>query len=733
MKLSIHKKVLRLVLGAGLTTFLVLGAFSYFGKSVVQRDMVEMSVELGEKSAAYTEELLIDQLKQTLGELAAAKAQFIDREMTITRDDATILANAVTEIMSHPENYSPKPLPDPHTDSIKNAEPFCFYAPAVRDNITPELQSELELAGNAKDLLIEMIKSYTGVNATVFIGGETGWFIGTAISPDENGHTDFNANIPRNVFDFDPRKRPWYVSAKNAGVPVISDLYRTLEADGYQQIGASAPFYDAAGNMIGVAGLDSSNTDMYDWINRATVGKGGINFVINERGEVIFSSQKSGTFAVNADDDLTARAGGRDLRNSSEKTLAAAASKMVGGEQGVLPLSLGGESFYIAYAPIPSTGWSVGMIIADEDVFTATQSTQNYFLKQVGNLQAQMLQDYSYLNTVALVIPVVLLIILFFMSTNLSQRFVKPIHELADGVRDISSGNLDKKLDIHTGDEIEHLATCFNAMTDELKTYMANLTKETAEKERLATELDVATEIQRGMLPKDFPNRADFELLATMTPAKEVGGDFYDFYMLDATHLAITVADVSGKGIPAALFMVISKTVLNNFATSFYRQNGLAPVVEASNEQLCANNEAMMFVTAFIGVLDLESGEFVFVNGGHNPPVIYRAENNHCEFLDVKKNFVLGPMDGIPFEEQRITLKPGDLLFLYTDGVTEALNVKDEEYLPDRLIAFMNSTDCRADLQTLLANVRADVAAHVGEAEQSDDITMFALRFKGKA
>jgi sigma-B regulation protein RsbU (phosphoserine phosphatase) len=300
-------------------------------------------------------------------------------------------------------------------------------------------------------------------------------------------------------------------------------------------------------------------------------------------------------------------------------------------------------------------------------------------------------------------------------------------------VREISSGNLDKKIDVHTNDEIEHLAICFNAMTDELKTYMVNLEKETAERERIATELDVATDIQNGMLPKDFPARADFELFATMTPAKEVGGDFYDFYFLDEKHLAITVADVSGKGIPAALFMVISKTILSNFAETFYKQNDLAQVVAASNEQLCANNEAMMFVTAFIGVLDLESGEFTFVNAGHNPPVVYRAETNHCEFLDVKKNFVLGGMDGIPFVEQKINFKHGDLIFIYTDGVTEALNVKEEEYLPDRLINFMNSTDCAADLETLLANVRADLSKHVGDAEQSDDITMFALRFKGKS
>ena len=725
MKLNIHKKVLILVLGTGLVTFLVLGAFSYYGRGIVRRDMVAMSIELGEKSATYADDLLIEHLKQTLGELTEAKAQYIDREMSITREDAEILANAVTEIMKHPDDYLPKTLPDPRTDPVKQGEPYRIYAPDIRDHITPEIQRELELAANIKDILSDVLKDYMDYNATAFVGGEKGWYICARLVPDENGNTDLNATVHfshERIYEFDPRKRPWYIHAKRENAPVISELYRTIEAKGessYDQIGASAPFYDAAGNFLGVAGVDASNIDIYDYINKTSMFKGGINFVMNEHGEVVFSSQTKGVLAVGDADDL------RDTY------LARVAERMVNGEQDVVPIRLNGDKYYLAFAPMQVTGWSFGMVIAENEVLRATAGTGSYFLQQVANLQKKMRQEYSYVNNIAIAVPVLLLIILFLMSTNLSRRFVKPINELSDGVREIASGNLDKKLDIHTGDEIEHLSICFNAMTDELKEQMANLKKVTAEKERIATELDVATEIQSGMLPKDFPNREDFELLATMKPAKEVGGDFYDFYFLDETHLAITVADVSGKGIPAALFMVIAKTVLNNFATSFYKQNGLAPVVAAANEQLCANNEAMMFVTAFVGVLDLKTGEFTYVNAGHNPPVVYHAATNHCDFLDVKKNFVLGPMDGIPFIEQKINLERGDLLFLYTDGVTEALNVDDEEYLPDRLIAFMNSTDCTKGLDSLLRNVRNDLAKHVGAAEQSDDITMFALRFNG--
>ena len=724
MKLNIHKKVLILVLGTGLVTFLVLGAFSYYGRGIVRRDMVAMSIELGEKSATYADDLLIEHLKQTLGELTEAKAQYVDREMSITKEDAEILANAVTEIMKHPDDYLPKTLPDPRTDPVKQGEPYRIYAPDIRDHITPEIQRELELAANIKDILSDALKDYMDYNATAFVGGEKGWYICARLVPDENGNTDLNATVyfsHERIYEFDPRKRPWYIHAKRENAPVISELYRTIEAKGessYDQIGASAPFYDAAGNFLGVAGVDASNIDIYDYINKTSMFKGGINFVMNEHGEVVFSSQTKGVLAVGDADDL------RDTY------LARVAERMVNGEQDVVPIRLNGDKYYLAFAPMQVTGWSFGMVIAENEVLRATAGTGSYFLQQVANLQRKMRQEYSYVNNIAIVVPVLLLIILFLMSTNLSRRFVKPINELSDGVREIASGNLDKKLDIHTGDEIEHLSICFNAMTDELKEQMANLKKVTAEKERIATELDVATEIQSGMLPKDFPNREDFELLATMKPAKEVGGDFYDFYFLDETHLAITVADVSGKGIPAALFMVIAKTVLKNFAVSTHNREGLAEVVAAANDKLCANNEAMMFVTAFVGVLDLETGEFTYVNAGHNPPVVYHAATNHCDFLDVKKNFVLGPMDDIPFIEQKINLERGDLLFLYTDGVTEALNVKEEEYLPDRLIAFMNSTDCTIDLKTLLRNVRGDLAKHVGAAEQSDDITMFALRFK---
>ncbi len=722
MKWNIQNRLLVLVLAAGILSFLTLSGLSFYGMTVMRDEMTELGDKVGKAGADFTETLITYQIKQTLGEIAQARAEFIDHETETIMSTVRIMARTMTRIASNPEDYKPVKVLNPRFEPVYNTQTYLTYGPDVkRYGVTPELEREIGIAGNIATVLMPIANSFIDYKSSFYVGSKHGWFICSSVFPDKVGEPlPFEES---EFFDYDPRERPWYKTAIAANAPVFSELYAHVNISEYQLIGCSAPYYDRDG-VAGVVGLDVSNVDIYKAIEETAIGENGFSFVLDKNGKIIFSSRTEG--------ELIATSGGEDLRqHSTRRGLANAARRMVDGKSGIMPVVVDGEDYLIAFAPMKKIGWSFATLTPRKDIDAATENAKDYFLAQVEGFIGRLQSELLFIMLVGIVLLGGLSYVFWTASKKVSARFVKPIHELSDGVRDIASGNLDKKLDIHTGDEIEHLAVSFNAMTAELQAYMANLTKVTAERERLATELDVATDIQRGMLPKDFPARKDFELLATMTPAKEVGGDFYDFYFLDETHLAITVADVSGKGIPAALFMVISKTVLNNFMVSIHNSAGLAEVVAAANDELCANNEAMMFVTAFVGVLDLETGEFVYVNAGHNPPVVYRAEENHCEFLDVKKNFVMGPMDGIPFVEQRTTFKRGDLIFIYTDGVTEALNVTEEEYLPERLIAFMNSTDCAADLDTLLKNIRSDVAAHVGAAEQSDDITMFALRFNG--
>lgn len=307
---------------------------------------------------------------------------------------------------------------------------------------------------------------------------------------------------------------------------------------------------------------------------------------------------------------------------------------------------------------------------------------------------------------------------------------IQPVGKLARFTTDIiKSGEFEKqKIDIATGDEIEELGEAFNTMLEKLEDYIENLTAVTAEKERIGTELNVATQIQSSMLPcifPAFPDRNEIDIYASMTPAKEVGGDFYDFFMVDERHLAIVMADVSGKGVPAALFMVIGKTLLKDHTLP---GRDLGEVFTEVNNILCESNQNGMFITAFEGVLDLVTGEFRYVNAGHEQPFIYRRDEGY-QVYKIRPGFVLAGMEDIKYKEQVLTLDVGDRIFQYTDGVTEATDKDNQLYGMDRLNTVLNQKCQDCDPQQTLELVKADIDSFVGDADQFDDITMLCLAY----
>lgn len=312
------------------------------------------------------------------------------------------------------------------------------------------------------------------------------------------------------------------------------------------------------------------------------------------------------------------------------------------------------------------------------------------------------------------------------------RTVTKPIGRLADFTQEITeSGKFEiQRITMKTGDEIEALSDSFNFMMEELENYIANLSKVTAEKERIGTELDIARNIQASMLPcifPAFPERKEFDIYATMTPAKEVGGDFYDFFMVDETHLAIVMADVSGKGVPAALFMVIGKTLIKDHTTP---GRDLGEVFSMVNNLLCEANSEGLFITAFEGVLDLVTGEFCFVNAGHEMPFICKAGSSF-EAYKINPAFVLAGFEDMNYRAGSMTLDVGDKVFQYTDGVTEATNGENQLYGMERLERVLNRVKDRAPSE-ILHEVKLDIDAFVGEAPQFDDITMLCVEYKAK-
>ncbi len=305
----------------------------------------------------------------------------------------------------------------------------------------------------------------------------------------------------------------------------------------------------------------------------------------------------------------------------------------------------------------------------------------------------------------------------------IKKLVVDNIDRVNDSLAKITNGDLNVVVDVRSNSEFASLSDDINSTVVTLKRYIAEAAA------RIDKELEFAKQIQHSALPSvfpPFPNKTEFEIFASMDTAKEVGGDFYDFYFAGEDKLAFLIADVSGKGIPAAMFMMTSKTLLKSFAETGCEVN---EVFTAANAKLCENNDAAMFVTAWMGVLDIKTGLVEFVNAGHNPPLV-RHKDGSFEYLKSRAGFVLAGMEGLKYRKNELRLGEGDEIFLYTDGVTEATNSENELYGEERLLNFINTLhDIPAE--AVCNAVKADVDAFVGEAPQFDDITMVYLKFNG--
>lgn len=396
-------------------------------------------------------------------------------------------------------------------------------------------------------------------------------------------------------------------------------------------------------------------------------------------------------------------------------------------------LSFTGEKEDYIIENVKKYGWlcSSGAPIKNDKGEVVAYVLSEIYLKNVAN----GMKTFSLIFFISMIILVNIVAII--MTRHMKKTLVNPINEIAQAaesyVEDRRKGDNDadhfSRLDIRTGDEVENLSLVMADMERDIKDFEENLTKITAEKQRISTELSVATRIQANMLPSiypAFPEKTEFDIYASMDPAKEVGGDFYDFFLIDNDHLCMVIADVSGKGVPAALFMMASRIILANNA-----KMGKSPsqILTDTNAAICSNNREDMFVTVWLGILELSTGKLIASNAGHEYPALMQADGKFELYKD-KHGFVIGGMDGVRYKEYEMQLKPGAKLFLYTDGVPEATDANDELFGTDRMLEALNS-DLGAKPEDILKNVRAAVDGFVKDAEQFDDLTMLCIDYKG--
>ena len=360
----------------------------------------------------------------------------------------------------------------------------------------------------------------------------------------------------------------------------------------------------------------------------------------------------------------------------------------------------------------------------------------------VSDLLALWNRVYIYISIDLLVFSVVIVCFLYYAEKHITIPLEKLSYIASEYTQTEDDNGLNtkwivdecKKYDNVHG-EAGELAKAFGEMAVNIERYIDNITKITAENERIGAELNVATQIQADMLPRifpAFPERKEFDVFATMTPAKEVGGDFYDFFLIDSNHLAVVMADVSGKGVPAALFMVIAKTLIKNRAQLINGENedySPAKILSYVNSQLCEGNEAEMFVTVWLCIMEISTGKCVAANAGHEYPAIKRADGRF-ELIKNKHSPAVAVMEGIRFKNVEFELDPGDSIYVYTDGVAEATDSDNQLFGTERMLDALNEYP-NATASELLANVKKHIDEFVGSAPQFDDITMLCLKYFG--
>jgi len=498
-------------------------------------------------------------------------------------------------------------------------------------------------------------------------------------------------------------KWDWYTIPKRLNKGIWSEPYFDNGGGNIYMVTYSQPFYkniDGKRVFSGVVTCDISLEWLGKLVSDIKIFDTGYVFVLSPKGIFIeykgfkYYDLKQGIFS------LAAIKKDNKLKHLAEKMT----NNQTGFEEYYSYFL--GKSCFIYYAPLKETGWSIGVVIPKEELF--------YDLNIV-TFKLFIIGLIGYTLALALIII-------------LANRMTIPLRTLANATYEIGQGDFDVKLpSISSKDEIGMLSHSFCIMQKNLIKYIANLQETTVAKEKIEKELSIAREIQQNLLPQKFPYLKQIDLYAALISAREVGGDIYDFFFIDEKHLCFAIGDVSGKGVPAALFMAVVKTLLRA-KVSFIIDP--AEIFNAMNNDLYKDNKSYMFVTFFLGILNIETGVLEYSNAGHNPPLIHTANKGFYYFHTENTGFPLGIAADVKYIGNKLQLLPEDIFFLYTDRVTEAMNVDNIQFSEEKLIDILDKNKDETVIN-IVNNVKLAIDQHAAGTIQSDDITMFVLKYNG--
>ena len=594
-----------------------------------------------------------------------------------------------------------------------------YLTEAIANKIEQEFRSVAKIAGDLglflklgrcdEQTLLLLLRTVVEENKEVF--GSAIAFEPFGFRPNEKFYAPYYFKGPKGIEfvqlgseSYDYSRKGWYHIPKVLGKPVWTEPYFDEGAGNILMVTYSYPVLERERDwdtekLKAVITADVALQWLTDLVQSIPVGRTGYCFIVSSTGAYVTNPRRDRVIgqslfsqAEQIDDPQLRRTGRAMIREQS-------------GFVELGPKVTGTESF-LAFCRIPSPGWALGAVFPKEEIF----------------------QEVDALYRSTLLLAAMGTVLLLAVSLIVAGSIASPLRRMAAATRKVAAGDLDVDLSsIRRSDEVGELARAFTKMAADLKTYIKDLTETTAAKQRIESELSIAAQIQKSMLPTifpAFPDRDEFDIFAVMRPAKEVGGDLYDFFLLDDHRLCVVVGDVSGKGVPAALFMTVTKYLVEASAVEVKIPD---EVLRRVNDQLARHNESCMFVTLFLGILNLVSGEFIYANGGHNPPLFLEPDGS-AEFLDPPGGPVVGIMDDASFQTGHLRMKAGSVLLIYSDGVTEAFNNRDEAFSEHRLretIARHRQSTVREMTEALVD----EIDSFCKDAPQADDITVLALRF----
>ena len=712
---GIQQKVFNLVLLFIIVTMAAFSGVTIYQLGRLSKLVNETNETQKQTIADISQSTMNTVISSSLGRTTQMEAYIADdmfkdlaRTVQMLGDYAGVILTSSEEYPAHPYAY-----PDASKDGSVSIQ---LLTEEKLDVNNPDIASKIALAANISEMMQSL---YAASNVdSCYIALPDGFMLLADNHPSSKFDSD-GQMIPIPI-----RDRAWYKGAKDTGrlfyTDVVSDIFT-----GKIGIMCAVPVYHE-GELVAVAGADLFLNNMSDAVSSLSKS-GSFAFIINQYGHVVFSPFTEGTLCVNQDTEAL------DLRNTGDASLNDFISNALISATDLTQVNIDDESYYMIGYPIQSIGWT---IISAVSVAAAEVPTQQMISLYDQTLNSALSTFNTSLRSSRVQTIILFVLILILGGTGamvVSTRIVKPLGIMTDKVVSLNGKDLQFFMEdaYRTGDEIEVLAEAFAELSSRTLAYVSKIQRVTAEKERIGAELNMATAIQASQLPRlfpPFPNRTEFDIFASMTPAKEVGGDFYDFFLIDDDHIALVMADVSGKGVPAALFMMVSRVLIKS-----HLQNGERPSVALANvnNQLCESNDAQLFVTVWLAVMEISTGKCVAANAGHEHPTLRRA-GGKFELISYRHSPAVATLEDIPFKEHTFELYPGDSLFVYTDGVAEATNSNNELMGTERMLEALNRQP-DADPHEVLLNVMDGITEFVNGAEQFDDITMLCLRYNGKA